>query len=253
MGQKEEMGFWDHLEVFRGTLIRSLSAIFILSIAAFFFKEPLFDILFAPAKSDFILYRILGLEPREVKFINIELASQFMVHLEVSLVAGLVCAMPVIVAEMYRFVAPALYEKERRYSVGLIAGGIFLFVAGVLLNYFIIFPFAFRFLAEYQVDPMVVNQISLGSYISTLLMLSLIMGVLFEMPVLAWFLGRLGLVDAAMMGRFRRHALVCLLILSAVITPTGDAVTLTLVTLPLYALYEVSIIVVRCGGGNGHS
>lgn len=248
MDEKQEMGFWDHLEVFRGTLIRCLSAIFVLSVVAFFLKEPLFDILFAPAKSDFILYRIIGFEPCEVRFINIELASQFMVHLEVSLVTGVVCAMPLIIVELYRFVAPALYEKERRYSVGVLSGGVVLFVLGVLLNYFIIFPFAFRFLAEYQVDPMVVNQISLGSYVSTLLMLSLIMGVLFEMPVLAWFLGKIGVVDAAMMGRFRRHAFVGLLILSAVITPTGDAVTLMLVTLPLYALYEVSIFVVRHSG-----
>lgn len=245
MGQKEEMGFWDHLEVLRGTLIRSLSAIFVLSIVAFFLKEQLFNILFAPARSDFILYMILGIEPQEVCFINIELASQFMIHLEVSLVIGLVCAMPLIIVEFYRFVAPALYDNERRYSVGLIVGGIVLFVLGILLNYFIIFPFAFRFLVEYQVDPMVVNQISLGSYISTLLLLSLILGVLFEMPVLAWFLAMVGVIDAKMMGRFRRHAFVGLLILSAVITPTGDAVTLMLVTLPLYLLYEVSIVIVR--------
>lgn len=245
MGQKEEMGFWDHLEVLRGTLIRSLSTIFVLSIVAFFLKEQLFNILFAPARSDFILYRILGIEPQEVCFINIELASQFMIHLEVSLVIGLVCAMPLIIVEFYRFVAPALYDNERRYSVGLIVGGIVLFVLGILLNYFIIFPITFRFLVEYQVDPMVVNQISLGSYISTLLLLSLILGVLFEMPVLAWFLAMVGVIDAKMMGRFRRHAFVGLLILSAVITPTGDAVTLMLVTLPLYLLYEVSIVIVR--------
>ena len=242
---QNDQTFWDHLEVFRGTLIRSLSAVLVLSIAAFVFKDQLFGILFAPAKGDFILYRLLGVKLHEIKLINIELASQFIVHLEVSLVAGVVCAMPVIIVELYRFVAPALYEREKQYSVGLVLCGVLLFAAGVLLNYFIIFPFAFRFLAEYQVDPMVVNQISLRSYISTLLLLSLIMGVLFEMPVLAWFLGKMGILDAQTMGRYRRHALVGLLILSAVITPTGDAFTLLLVTVPLYALYEISIVVVR--------
>ena len=141
--------------------------------------------------------------------------------------------------------SPALYEKERKYSLSVIAVGTALFGLGVLLNYFVIFPFSFRFLSTYQVSAEVVNQIALSSYVSTFLMLSLLMGLLFEIPILAFFLGKLGVVDSALLKKFRRHALVAVCIVAAVITPTGDVVTLMLVTVPIYLLYELSIVIIR--------
>lgn len=237
--------FWDHLEVLRGVIIRSLAVVTVAGVALFCLKDALFAILFAPAEADFITYRLLHAPQFHASFINTELTDQFMVHLEVAGLAGLVVAMPYIIVELYRFIAPGLYRGERRITVALAIAGTALFAAGVALNYFVIFPFAFRFLAEYQVADRVVNQIALRSYVSTLLMLSLVIGLMFEMPIVAWFLGRLGLVDRHMLGRYRRHAFVGLAVLAAVITPTGDIFTLLLVTLPLYGLYELSILVVR--------
>lgn len=246
MTQKNEsLTFWDHLEVLRGVILRSLLAVFLFSAAAFVFKDWLFSIVFAPSRPDFILYRLFHTPEFQVGFINTELASQFLVHLEVSLLAGVVFASPFIVIEFYRFIAPALYENERRYSVRLTLSALLLFVIGVLITYFIIFPFAFRFLATYEVNPMVVNQISLRSYVSTLLILCLMMGLLFEMPVVAYFLAKMGIIHADILCKYRRHAIVVLTILAAVITPTGDAFTLLLVTLPLYLLYELSILVIK--------
>lgn len=239
------MTFWDHLEVMRGALLRCAAVWIVFSLVAFVMKDWLFWVVFAPSRSDFVLYNVLKLGNFDVQFINTELTAQFMVHIEVAMMAGLVVAMPYIVIEMYRFIAPALYERERRVSAGVTTGGIVLFFAGVVLNYFVIFPFAFRFLSLYQVQEMVVNQISLRSYVSTLMMMSIIMGVLFEIPIVAWILGKVGLITAAGMKKYRRHAIVVLLIVAAVITPTGDAVTLILVTIPLYALYELSILLVR--------
>lgn len=245
MSDDKQMTFWDHLDVMRGGVLRSAAVWMVFSIVAFVMKDWLFWVVFAPSKADFILYKVLGLADFDVKFINIDLTAQFIVHLEVAMMAGLVVAMPYIVIESYRFIAPALYDNERKVSAGVTAGGVVLFVIGVLLNYFVIFPFAFRFLSLYQVNDMVVNQISLRSYVSTLMVMSIVMGVLFEMPIVAWVLGKVGLINADGMRKYRRHAIVALLILAAVITPTGDAVTLMLVAVPLYALYELSILLVR--------
>ena len=180
-----------------------------------------------------------------IGFINIRLAAPFMMHIQVSLIAGLLAACPYILYRCYAFLAPALYLNEKRYARRLIYAGSLLFVTGVLLNYFVIFPFAFRMLAHYQVYATVPNQISLDSYIYTLLILSLVLGVLFELPVVTWCLAKMGIVNAALLRRYRKHALVAILILAAVITPTGDAITLLLVTLPLYLLYILSIALIR--------
>lgn len=168
-----------------------------------------------------------------------------MTHLTVSLAAGLVVSSPYIIAKFYGFVAPALQHTERKFSVRIVVAGSILFWLGVLLNYFLIFPFAYRFLSTYQVQADVVNQITISSYISLLLILSLLMGVLFELPIVAYFLARMGLLSAQTMRRYRKHAFVAILIIAAVITPTGDAVTLLLVTLPIYALYLLSILVAK--------
>lgn len=253
---EEKMTFWEHIEVFRKVLFRCLAVWAVCAVGAFCFKDALFMVLFAPAQSDFVLYRGLcrlaemtgwaSLCPGDfhAQFINTELASQFTIHLQVALIVGCVVAFPYLLIQLYGFIAPALYRQEKRYSVFLIFFGVVLFALGVLLNYFVIFPFAFRFLSTYQVQEAVVNQIALKSYTSTLLVLSLLMGILFEIPIVAYFLAKLGIIDKEMLTRYRKHAFVVLCILAAVITPTADVFTLLLVTLPLYLLYEVSVTIV---------
>lgn len=250
------MTFWEHVEVFRKMLFRCLGVWAACTIVAFCFKDTLFAVLFAPSRSDFLLYRGLcrlaewvhlpSLCPGEftAQFINTELASQFMIHLQVALVVGCIVAFPYLIIQLYGFISPALYQQERRYSVYLIGFGVLLFALGVLLNYFLIFPLAFRFLSTYQVQAEVVNQIALSSYISTLLVLSLLLGILFEIPIVAYFLAKLGLIDGHTLRDYRKHAFVVICIVAAVITPTADVFTLLLVTLPIYLLYELSIRVV---------
>lgn len=209
----------------------------------FCLRDYLFAFLFWPAQ--FSPLSTLNSQLCTLTFINIDLAAQFTTHLEVAALAGLVLAFPFILWQLYGFVAPALYPKEKRAAGWIIGGGTILFMAGLALNYLVIFPFAFQFLSTYQVSPLVVNQISLRSYVSALLILSLVMGVLFEMPMVAWALAKVGLLQAETLRTYRRHALVGLMILAAIITPTGDAITLLLVTIPLYLLYEISILIVR--------
>ena len=253
---EEKMTFWEHVEVFRKVLFRCLAVWLVCALAAFCFKDALFSVLFAPSQSDFVLYRgmcwlaelvnLPSLCPADfsIEFINIELASQFTTHLQVAVIMGVLVAFPYLIIQLYGFVAPALYTQEKKYSILLIFFGVLLFALGVLLNYFVIFPFAFRFLSTYQVQEIVVNQIALKSYISTLLVLSLLLGILFEIPIIAYFLAKLGLIDKPLLVQYRKHAIVVLAILAAFITPTADIFTLLLVTVPLYLLYELSIHIV---------
>lgn len=198
-----------------------------------------------PKESDFITYRLFpDAEAFSVTLINTGLTGQFMTHMKVSLWAGLLCASPYVVCQLFRFVSPALYAGERRYSLRVAVFGYALFAVGVLMSYFLVFPLTFRFLGTYQVSGEVENMVSLQSYISTLLTLSLSMGAVFEIPVLSWLLAKLGVVNAQRMRRYRRHAIVGILVIAAVITPTSDIFTLSLVSLPMWLLYEASIVVV---------
>lgn len=227
----ENRSFWEHLDELRSVLIKSLCAWVIASIAAFCFKDRIFTFLFAPLAAD-------------QQLINIDVTAQFVTHMQVSLCIGLIIAMPLIIWWLYGFVAPALYTKEKYYSTLFMVCAIVLFAAGVALNYFLIFPLSFRFLSMYQVSEIVVNQISLSSYISLLLVLSLLMGLLFEVPVITWLLSKLGIIRREHLKRYRGHVFIGILILAAVITPTGDPFTLLLVTAPVYLLYEISILLV---------
>lgn len=250
------MSFWEHVEVFRKLLFRCLAVWAVFAIGAFCFKDYVFNIVFAPSKSDFVLYKAMcqlsdkiginSLCPGyfSVNFINTELASQFMVHLQMAACVGVVFALPYLIFELYSFVSPALYENEKKYSLRLIFYSFLLFFTGVLLNYFVIFPFSFRFLSTYQVNEGVINQIALSSYTSTFLLLSLLLGLLFEIPILAFFLAKLGLITGTMLKKYRRHAIVVIAILAAVITPTADIFTLLLVACPIFMLYELSIVIV---------
>ena len=184
------------------------------------------------------------MEDFAVSLVNTDLEGQFSIHIKVALYAGLVVASPYTVYMLLRFVAPALYDNERRYTYRVVAGGYLMFILGMLLNYFLIFPFTFRFLGTYQVSSEVANMITLESYMDTLLMMSLMLGILFELPMICWLLGKLGILTASFMRRYRRHAIVAILAVAAVITPTSDIFTLLLVSLPIWLLYEASIFFV---------
>lgn len=226
------MTFWDHLDALRSHLWRMLLAVLLAAVACFCFKDLLFAAVLRP-------------KPADLTLINVDIAQQFLTHMRVSILVGLLIAAPYIIYQLFAFVAPGLYSTERRVAVRALAAACLLFYAGVALNYFAIFPFAVRFLGSYQVSAEVQNLISLSSYVDLLLLLSLMMGLLFELPVLCAMLGRMGLLKAEAMVRYRRHAVVAILILGAVITPTGDPVTLLLVAAPIYLLYELSVCIVR--------
>ena len=242
------MTFWDHLEELRRVLLRCIVVVALFAILAFLFKDEVFWVIFLPKSPDFLNYQLsifnYQLSIPEVQLINTELTRQFVVHMTTSFYVGLIVAAPYIIYELYRFISPALYENERRYSTPLVISSYLMFMLGVLFAYFILFPITFRFLAGYQVDDSIQNLISLESYIDTLTFLSLAMGIVFEIPILSWLLGRLGILHRGQMQQYRRHAIVAILLVAAIITPTSDAITLAVVSLPMYLLYEASILLV---------
>lgn len=245
------MSFWEHLDVFRGALIRILVVTVVFAVAAFCFKTQLFDIVLAPANDRFVTYRWLGALAAHmpgaetidfhISLINTGLAEQFLIHMQTAFYFGLLCASPYILFQLFRFVSPGLYADERRYAVRMVGSAYVMFCIGLLVSYFLIFPLTFRFLGTYQVAGDVANMITLQSYMSTLLSMSLAMGIVFEMPVLAWLLGRMGLLTRALMRKYRRHAIVLILIVAAIITPTSDIFTLLVVSIPMCLLYELSV------------
>ena len=244
-GGENEFTFWDHLDVLRGSLIRMIAAAAVAAVAAFCLKEPLFGLVLAPADGSFFIYRLLGAEPFSLHLINTGLTEQFMIHMKVALMAGVLMASPYLLYVLFRFVSPALYDNERRVSVRLVGAAYVMFLVGVAVNYLLVFPLTVRFLGTYQVSPGVDNMLTVGSYVDTLLMMSLVFGIVFEIPVVSWLLARFGMLRARWMRRFRRHAVVAILIVAAVITPTADVFTLVLVALPIWLLYEFSILLVR--------
>ena len=236
--------FWDHLDVLRSCLFKIAVVTVGASVIAFCFKELLFDIVLAPRESDFITYRLFGLHPEKVNLMNIGLTEQFMIHMKTSFYVGFLLASPYILYQIFCFVAPGLYDNERKYAVKLVGGVYVMFMIGTLINYLCIFPMTVNFLGNYKVSEDVANMLTLQSYMDTLLMMNLVMGIVFELPMICWILGKLGLINAAFMRNYRRHAIVIILIASAVITPTGDAFTLSIVALPIWMLYEISIIII---------
>jgi len=250
----EVASFSTHLEVMRRMMLRIVVVLMVLMMAIFCFKDQVFALLLAPKEFDFVTYRFIEqlmhalgsdfcFEPYHIDLINTELSGQFMAHLSSSFYIGCLLASPYILFEILLFVIPALYENERRYVVPTAVIMLLLFAVGVLMNYFILFPISFRFLATYQTSEAITNLISLDSYMSTFSMLTFMMGLVFQLPVLCFFLGKIGLLTANFMRTYRRHALVGIMVVAAIITPP-DVFTLCLVTLPLYLLYEISILVV---------
>lgn len=253
--EKSTETFWDHLDELRGILIKIALVTILCSIIAFICKEAVFEIVFAPKKDSFITYRLLeslggifsseSLGEFKVPLINTGLAQQFMIHMKTAFCVGVVCASPYILYQLFLFISPALYEEEKRYAWKVVGSGYLMFMIGLLIGYFLIFPLTFRFLGTYQVAAEVANMISLDSYMSTLILLCLAMGVVFELPVLSWLFAKLGLLNSSIMKKFRKHSIVAILIIAAVITPTSDVFTLLAVSLPIWLLYEGSIGIVR--------
>ncbi len=245
--------FWDHLDVLRGVLLRVLAVTLLFTVVAFCFKDEVFDVVLAPKSPDFILYRVLsqiaaklgmeGTEWFDVSLINTGLAQQFMIHMKTAFCVGLIVASPYILHQLFGFVSPALYANERKYSIRLLISGYIMFLIGVALSYFIIFPLTFRFLGTYQVSAEVTNLISLESYMSVLIMLCLFMGIMCELPVIAYIATKAGIIDSGFLKRYRRHAILAILVVCAIITPTSDAFTLLIVSLPIWLLYEASILI----------
>ena len=245
MNNQEPMTFWDHLDVLRSSLIRMGVAVVAFAVVAFVMKETLFSVVLAPRSSDFVTYRLPGVDAFSLHLMNTGLTEQFMIHMRTALYAGLLLASPYILYELFRFVSPGLYRHERRYAVWIVGAAYVMFLVGTLVNYFVVFPLTVRFLGTYQVSPDVANMLTIQSYVDTLLGMSLVMGVVFELPVVCALLGRMGLITPGLMTGYRRHAIVAILVVAAIITPTTDVFTLFVVSLPIYLLYEVSTVIVR--------
>ena len=237
--------FWDHLDELRSRLIKMIVVVVVATIVTFLFKEQLFAVVLAPKSADFILYRLLGIPPFSIQLINTGLTEQFMVHMRTSMFAGLLVASPYVIYELFRFVSPGLYANERRYAFWIVGSAYVMFIAGLLLNYYLVFPLTVRFLGTYQVSTDVSNMLTVQSYIDTLIGMSFVMGVLFELPILCWLLSRVGIINASMMSQYRRHAIVAILVLAAIVTPTTDVFTLFVVSFPIWLLYEISILIVK--------
>lgn len=251
----ELLTFGEHLEVFRRMIFCILMVVGAIAMFVFCFKETTWNVLLAPSEWDFCTYRwlettmhLIGIdfcfEEYHVNLIATDLSSQFMTHITTAVYLGLLGASPYILYELFRFISPALYENERKYSVQVASIIYMLFLLGVLMSYFVLFPISFRFLGTYSVSAKVVSNITLDSYISTFVSLTLVMGVVFQLPVIAFFLGKLGIVTSQMLAKYRKHSFVVIMVVAAIITPP-DLMTLILVTIPLYLLYEVSIRVVN--------
>lgn len=255
--QKADMPFFEHIEALRWHLIRSFAVIAVLGIVLFFYNDILFGkILFGPRHQDFITYRVicsLGwrlfhdnsacIQAATQELINTDLAGQFTMHMWVSFIGGVILGMPYVLWELWRFISPALRKTETKPVKGFVIVSTILFLMGVSFSYFLVFPLTWNFLAPYAVSGDVKNLISFDSYVSNLTTLTLAFGLVFEMPVVVYFLSRIGLLTPTFMRKYRRHAVVVILILAAFITPTSDIPTMMAVFVPLYMLYEASIFV----------
>lgn len=252
---EEEMSLWGHLDALRGHLFRSVIAIVVLFIVAFVKREFIFDqIILAPLNDDFIANRWLCrlgellnmpsicLGNLKLTLININLSGQFLMHMYISFFVALTVASPYIIWEIWRFIRPALYDNERKHSRGAVMVMSILFILGLLFSYFLIVPLTLNFFGNYQVSETVANQIALTSYISTVVSVTFSMGIVFELPVFVFFLAKVGILTPAFLRKNRRYMIVILLTVAAIITPP-DVVSQILVVIPLYGLYEISIVV----------
>ncbi|MBR4240338.1 MAG: twin-arginine translocase subunit TatC [Prevotella sp.] len=239
------MSFWNHLDALRTCIIKAIIMVVVFGVLAFILKEQLFDIVLAPRTSDFITYKLMGSEPFSIHLMNTGLTEQFVIHMKVAMYTGLLVASPYVIYLFFGFIAPALYKSERKYVAQATFSAYAMFIIGTLVNYYLLFPLTVRFLGTYQVSADVQNMLTLQSYIDTLLSMTFVMGVIFELPVVSWLLARIGILKHNLMTAYRKHAIVVILIVAAIITPTGDVFTLLIVSLPIWLLYETSILVVK--------
>lgn len=250
-----EMTFLQHLEELRWHLIRAFIAIVAGAIVAFVFKDIIFDhIILAPNNPDFITNRLLCqlaelvkvpalcINQDPIELISIKMAGQFTTHINISLIAGLILAFPYVFWEFWSFFKPALYEKEARYARGAVFSASLLFLLGILFGYFVITPLSINFLGSYRVSDLVHNQINISSYIGSVTSVALAAGLTFELPIVAFFLTRIGVITPEFMRRYRKHSIVVIIVIAAIITPP-DVFSQILVSLPLLLLYEVSIFI----------
>lgn len=255
-GEQSEMSFLDHLEVLRWHIIRIFIALFAFSILAFIFKSFVFDtIILAPATNTFITYQLfcqlshflhlgdqLCFKDLDFQLINLTMAGQFTMHIMVSVVAGIIAAFPYILYELWRFIKPAMKISEKNYAKGIVFWGSILFMMGICFGYYLITPMSVQFLGGYSVSAFIHNQISLKSYISTVTTITLSSGLVFQLPIIVYFLSKLGIITPEFMRTYRKHAIIMVLLLAAIITPP-DISSQILVSVPLLFLYEISIII----------
>ena len=252
----KEMSFLDHLEELRWLLVRSSAAILIGGVVAFFFSDFIFnEIIFGPKNPDFVTYQFfceLGkyVDMQETMCIteinlpiqNREMGGQFSMHMWTSITVGFIFAFPFILWEIWKFISPALYEKERKYAVSFIIVSSFLFFVGVLFGYYLIAPLSVQFFASYIVSPEISNSIDIDSYISLMKTSAIASGLLFELPIIIFFLTKIGLVTPEFLRKYRKYTLVIVLIIAAIITPP-DVLSQIIVTIPIMLLYEASILI----------
>lgn len=255
----QEMSFWDHLEELRWVLLRVVIALIVFAVGAFIVMPWLFDnVIMAPTRSDFFLYQWICEITRKIPFIpdlseqqfnvdmiSIGMAEQFFRHISTSFWVALILLLPYILFEIWKFISPALYENEKKSVRWVFLFGSIMFFIGCLVGYSIIFPMALRFLSGYSLSDVITNQLTLDSYMGYFLTLIMIMGLVFEMPLMSWLLSQVGILRKSFFKKYRRHAIVFFLFIAAIITPTGDPFNLSLVFLPMYGLYELSIFLVK--------
>ena len=251
------MSFLEHLEELRWHIIRSILAIFILMITAFVFKNFIFDkIILAPKTPGFFTNRVLCelsdilnmkalcINTKPFLLINIKMAGQLTTHIAVSMVAGLILAFPIILWEFWKFFSPALHENERQHARGAVFAASLLFFTGVLFGYYLLAPLSVHFLTSYEISPDVANQINIRSYIGTLSSICLATGLIFELPIITYFLTKIGIITPSFLIKYRRHAILAIFVVAAIITPP-DVFSQALVCIPLLILYEVGILISR--------
>ncbi|HIZ04877.1 MAG TPA: twin-arginine translocase subunit TatC [Candidatus Phocaeicola gallistercoris] len=259
MAVDAEMSFWDHLEALRWMLMRVVIALAVFTVAGFAFIPYLFDkVVMAPSRSDFFLYRLIAKvssytpvipdflnKPFHVQVINIKLSSQFFVHMSLSFWLALLLTFPYLVYEVWKFVCPALYVNERKGVRWTFFFGTIMFFIGCKVGYSVVFPLTLRFLYTYELSAEISNQLASDSYMNNFLMLIFMMGIVFELPLVSMLLSKIGILNRSFFSKYRRHAVVVLLFLAAIITPSSDPFTLMAVFIPIYILWEVSALLVK--------
>lgn len=258
-GRQTEMSFWGHLDALRAVLFKIAAVFIVLGVVAFIFMPWVFDnVILAPCSGEFATYAFfdkisgMGILPAElstdpsfeVDLVSMQLTTQFFIHMSASCWLALIFGFPIIIYLLWTFVEPALYDSEKHGIRRAFFFGNIMFFLGVLVGYYLVLPLAVRFLSQYTLSDKITGMISLDSYMDNFFTIVLLMGMVFELPLLSWLLGKMGLLYRSFFGKYRRHAIVAIMILAALITPTGDPFTLFAVFIPVYALWEFSAVLV---------